>query len=141
MRWRRSRSPIRRARTFFRSELKQLFLLHAADVAIRPTELMGSYAGAMGWGQFMPSSIANFARDYDRRRKSGFVEFAAGHLRQRRQLFRRAWLAERRPVAVRAEVAADARAHHAGRTRAGLPAAAARRMGLRARQNDEARSG
>jgi hypothetical protein len=70
---------------FFRSELKQLFLLHGASFPYPIDGLMGSYAGAMGWGQFMPSSIANFARDYDRDGKV-FVEFAAGHRRQRRQL-------------------------------------------------------
>jgi membrane-bound lytic murein transglycosylase B len=50
---------------FFRSELKQLFLLHESLMPYPTDQLMGSYAGAMGWGQFMPSSVANFARDYD----------------------------------------------------------------------------
>jgi len=50
---------------FFRSELKQLFLLHGTSFPYAPEELMGSYAGAMGWGQFMPSSIARFGRDGD----------------------------------------------------------------------------
>lgn len=50
---------------FFRGELRQLFLLNGKHLAYPLTELRGSYAGAMGWGQFMPSSIANFAVDYD----------------------------------------------------------------------------
>jgi membrane-bound lytic murein transglycosylase B len=50
---------------FFRAELAQLFLLHGPRFPYAPEELMGSYAGAMGWGQFMPSSIAQFARDGD----------------------------------------------------------------------------
>jgi membrane-bound lytic murein transglycosylase B len=50
---------------FFRSELKQLFLLEDMHLAYAIEELTGSYAGAMGWGQFMPSSIANYARDGD----------------------------------------------------------------------------
>ncbi len=50
---------------FFREELKQLFLLHGPSFPYAPEELMGSYAGAMGWGQFMPSSIAQYARDGD----------------------------------------------------------------------------
>jgi len=50
---------------FFRDELRQLFLLHDAHLAFPLDELRGSYAGAMGWGQFMPSSIAKYARDYD----------------------------------------------------------------------------
>lgn len=50
---------------FFRSELGQLFLLRGPSFPYAPEDLMGSYAGAMGWGQFMPSSIAQFARDGD----------------------------------------------------------------------------
>jgi membrane-bound lytic murein transglycosylase B len=50
---------------FFRSELEQLFLLGDGRLAYPIDELKGSYAGAMGWGQFMPSSIAKYARDYD----------------------------------------------------------------------------
>jgi membrane-bound lytic murein transglycosylase B len=50
---------------FFRGELRQLFLLHGANFPYPLESLMGSYAGAMGWGQFMPSSIAKFARDED----------------------------------------------------------------------------
>lgn len=49
---------------FFRAELGQLFAL-ARDESLDPATLTGSYAGAMGWGQFMPSSYRNFARDGD----------------------------------------------------------------------------
>lgn len=50
---------------FFRSELRQLFLLRGGNFPYAMENLMGSYAGAMGWGQFMPSSIAKFGRDED----------------------------------------------------------------------------
>ena len=50
---------------FFRGELRQLFLLGDTHMAYPIDELVGSYAGAMGWGQFIPTSVANFARDYD----------------------------------------------------------------------------
>ncbi|TLY51073.1 MAG: lytic murein transglycosylase, partial [Gammaproteobacteria bacterium] len=50
---------------FFRSELRQLFLLHGQNFPKPLDSLIGSYAGAMGWGQFMPSSIARYARDED----------------------------------------------------------------------------
>ena len=50
---------------YFRGELKQLFLLGDKHLAYPIGELKGSYAGAMGWGQFMPTSIAKFAVDYD----------------------------------------------------------------------------
>ena len=49
---------------FFRSELKE-FLLLARDERIPPLEPRGSYAGAMGLPQFMPSSIRAYALDYD----------------------------------------------------------------------------
>jgi len=50
---------------FFRDELKRLFLLRSPAFPYALEDLTGSYAGAMGWGQFMPSSIARFARDGD----------------------------------------------------------------------------
>jgi membrane-bound lytic murein transglycosylase B len=50
---------------FFRGELRQLFLLGDTHMAYPIEEMVGSYAGAMGWGQFIPTSVANFARDYD----------------------------------------------------------------------------
>jgi len=49
---------------FFRDELAQLFALgkeQGFDIAT----LRGSYAGAMGWGQFMPSSYRDYAVDGD----------------------------------------------------------------------------
>jgi membrane-bound lytic murein transglycosylase B len=49
---------------FFRSELTQLFLL-ARDDGVEVDEVLGSYAGAMGAPQFMPSSYRNFAVDGD----------------------------------------------------------------------------
>jgi membrane-bound lytic murein transglycosylase B len=50
---------------FFRGELKQLFLLPEQTLPYRIDELSGSYAGAMGWGQFMPTSIARWAKNGD----------------------------------------------------------------------------
>ena len=49
---------------FFRSELEQ-FLLLAHRSGADPQNLRGSYAGAMGLPQFMPSSWARFAVDFD----------------------------------------------------------------------------
>lgn len=49
--------------TFFRSELKH-FLTFTAEHQRDPLMFRGSYAGAMGLGQFMPSSYRSYARDY-----------------------------------------------------------------------------
>jgi len=49
---------------FFRGELEQ-FLLLARDGVVDPLTLRGSYAGAIGMPQFMPSSYQRFAIDFD----------------------------------------------------------------------------
>ena len=49
---------------FFRSELES-FLLMCHGGAIDPRVPRGSYAGAMGMGQFMPSSVLKFGIDFD----------------------------------------------------------------------------
>ncbi|MET7142014.1 lytic murein transglycosylase B [Xanthomonas sp. PPL139] len=53
-----------RRELFFRDELGQLFAL-AREENLDITTLIGSYAGAMGLGQFMPSSYRQFAVDGD----------------------------------------------------------------------------
>ena len=49
---------------FFRQQLKE-FLLLTREESSDPLSHKGSYAGAMGFGQFMPSSFRNFAVDFD----------------------------------------------------------------------------
>lgn len=49
---------------YFRGELKQT-LLYARESNIDPFDLKGSFAGAIGWPQFMPGSIRRFAVDFD----------------------------------------------------------------------------
>jgi membrane-bound lytic murein transglycosylase B len=94
---------------FFRGELKQLFLLGDKHLAYPIDELKGSYAGAMGWGQFMPTSIAQWAKDEDGDGRidlwnslpdivASVANYFAAHDWQKGQ-----------PVAVRAQPAADAR--------------------------------
>jgi membrane-bound lytic murein transglycosylase B len=53
-----------RREAFFRGELVELFTL-AREENLDLATLKGSYAGAMGWGQFMPSSYRAYARDGD----------------------------------------------------------------------------
>lgn len=49
---------------YFRGELGQFLALHAR-ARTDPLRARGSYAGAMGMPQFMPTSIAKWALDYD----------------------------------------------------------------------------
>ena len=53
-----------RRQEYFRDELKELLLL-ARESGIDPLAIKGSYAGAVGLPQFMPSSYRRYAVDYD----------------------------------------------------------------------------
>jgi membrane-bound lytic murein transglycosylase B len=53
-----------RRQDYFREELKELLLL-ARETGIDPLAIKGSYAGAVGLPQFMPSSYRKYAVDYD----------------------------------------------------------------------------
>lgn len=51
-------------RSLFYRELKNYFLMVRTN-NLDPLEIKGSYAGAMGLGQFIPSSYISYAVDYD----------------------------------------------------------------------------
>jgi membrane-bound lytic murein transglycosylase B len=58
-------SPNRAARAaFFRAELEST-LLYARQTGIDPLSLQGSFAGAVGLPQFMPSNIVKYGVDFD----------------------------------------------------------------------------
>lgn len=53
-----------RRAAYFKGELEQ-FLLMAREDGFDPLTLRGSYAGAMGYGQFMPSAFKRYAVDFN----------------------------------------------------------------------------
>ncbi|MDO8861709.1 lytic murein transglycosylase B [Haliea sp. E1-2-M8] len=53
-----------RRAAFFSKELKN-YLLLTGEQQLDPLAIKGSYAGAMGYGQFMPSSYRAYAVDFD----------------------------------------------------------------------------
>ena len=78
---------------FFRAELKELLLL-AREQKRSPLDFVGSFAGAMGWPQFMPGSYRKWAVDFDNDQKidlwnspadivGSVASFLAGHGWQR----------------------------------------------------------
>jgi membrane-bound lytic murein transglycosylase B len=97
---------------FFRGELKQLFLLGDAHLAYPIDELKGSYAGAMGWGQFMPTSIAQWAKDEDGDGRIDLWNSLPDILASVANYFAAHGWEAGKPVAVRAQPAADAREVH-----------------------------
>ncbi|WP_279243360.1 lytic murein transglycosylase B [Candidatus Litorirhabdus singularis] len=50
--------------SFFSKELKH-YLILTREQSMPAAEMLGSYAGAMGYGQFMPSSYRAYAVDFD----------------------------------------------------------------------------
>ena len=81
---------------FFRGELTQ-FLLLAREEGVDPRSLMGSYAGAMGYGQFIPSELPHLRGGLRRRRQAQHLDESARRDRQRRELFQASRLDRRWP--------------------------------------------
>jgi membrane-bound lytic murein transglycosylase B len=94
---------------YFRGELKQLFLLGDAHLAYPIDELRGSYAGAMGWGQFMPTSVAKWAKDEDGDGRIDLWSSLPDILASVANYFAAHGWESGEPIAVRAQPAANAR--------------------------------
>ena len=100
-------SSIRDRSDFFSKELMQ-FLLLGGEEGLPLSEVKGSYAGAMGLGQFMPSSYREYAVDLDgdgRRDLWSSLADVIGSVAN--YLHRHGWQAGE-PVTSRADVAASA---------------------------------
>lgn len=91
---------------FFTGELEQyLILAHEEDIDVVTTT--GSYAGAMGYGQFIPSSYRNYAVDFDEDGKRDLWSNKMDIIGSVANYFNRHGWKAGSPVAVRARVEGD----------------------------------
>ncbi|MEM9531386.1 MAG: lytic murein transglycosylase B [Pseudomonadota bacterium] len=93
---------------FFRSELEH-FLLLGREETLPLTELKGSYAGAMGMGQFISSSYRSYAVDHDEDGRRDLWGSRPDALASIANYFRRHGWREGEPIAHRATAAPNAR--------------------------------
>ena len=96
MRCTRWRSGIRSARRSSPANWRSCSRWRKEEPQLDSLALKGSYAGAMGMGQFMPSSYRNWAKDGDGDGRRDLLDRQAGRVRLDRQLLRRPRLAARR---------------------------------------------
>jgi membrane-bound lytic murein transglycosylase B len=92
---------------FFRGELSNLFAL-AKEEKLDLATLRGSYAGAMGWGQFMPSSYRKYAKDGDGDGRRDLLASPADAIASVANYFVGYGWQRGQPVFVRAQADADA---------------------------------
>ncbi len=92
--------------SFFTKELEH-FLLLAKEQNLDPATLKGSYAGAMGYGQFMPSSYRAYAVDYDADGVSDIWSNPADAIGSVANYFVRHGWQRGEQVVVRAKISAD----------------------------------
>lgn len=92
--------------TFFRSELAQ-FMLLTREENLPAHELMGSYAGAMGFGQFISSSYRHYAVDFDGDGQRDLLTNVVDAIGSVANYFARHNWRDAQPIAVPAWVSAD----------------------------------
>ena len=91
---------------FFRGELEQ-FLLLVHDGVLDPLRMRGSYAGAMGAPQFMPSSFRKYAVDFDGDGARNLWDGMADSIGSVANYYRSFGWETGRPIAVPAKVEGD----------------------------------
>lgn len=88
---------------FFRGQLEQ-FLIMAREEKMDPLSMTGSYAGAMGWPQFIASSFRHYAIDFDGDGRRDLWENPADIIGSVANYFARHKWREGQPVAARANI-------------------------------------
>lgn len=91
---------------FFRGELEN-YLLLARDQEFDLLEIRGSYAGAMGIPQFMPSSYRNYAVDFNGNRKTDLLREDRDAIGSVANYLKGYGWAAGEPVAVRAQLGGE----------------------------------
>jgi membrane-bound lytic murein transglycosylase B len=92
---------------FFRGELEQ-FLLLVRDGVVDPLRMRGSYAGAMGVPQFLPSSLQSYAVDFDGDGRRSLWDGVADSIGSVANYYRSFGWQTGRPIAVQARVEGEA---------------------------------
>ena len=93
-------------RSLFWRELKEFFVM-SQEQQVDPRDVKGSYAGAMGYGQFIPSSYRHYAIDYDGDGKKDLWTNKADAIGSVANYFKRhGWKADQ-PVTQRVHVKGD----------------------------------
>ena len=98
-----TRSMLPNRRNQFYTKQLEKFLIMTRQANLEPTELIGSNAGAMGYGQFIPSSYLEFGVDFNSDGKTDLwdAEDAIGSIAN--YFARNGWNSSIRQVAVRAK--------------------------------------
>lgn len=91
---------------YFKKELKE-FLLFVRKEGISPFDVMGSYAGAMGYTQFMPSSLRAYAVDFDKDGHTDIWNNPVDAIGSVANYFRKHRWQEGRDVTIQANVSGD----------------------------------
>lgn len=92
---------------FFRKELRE-FLVLTKQNGMNPLEVRGSYAGAMGFPQFMPSSWRNLAVDFDGDGKIDLINNPVDAIGSIANYFKANGWRTGEPVTVRARISGQA---------------------------------